>query len=266
MPEREIMCPSGLRGTVRGLRGKELDLFANKQEIQKRRVSRKILNNCWVDTQDFGAAYPGLNIEDRIDFDKILMCDRFYALLQIRIATHGPAYNFRVQCSSDSCRKRYEWELNIDELSVYELPEESIHNFKNDNIFQTSALGDTVHFKLLTGADEQTTVQAQDLAPDKRATTSIIARVKQVDRADGGVLKDGGDLRRWAQDLDYGPTMDLVDAMDSVDGGVETDIEVQCPHCGNMEDIQLPLGEDFWSPRKRVRSKNRRVRRPNPVS
>lgn len=261
MPELEIVCPSGLRGVVRGLRGAELDLFANKQEIQRRRVTRKVLSSCWERTLDAGPAYPGLDIEKSLDFNKVLMCDRYYALLQIRVATHGSNYDFRVQCSNELCRKRYEWTLDINkDLDVFELPADSIETFRTNEHFRTEIAGTKVEFILMTGADEDTTVKAQDMAPDMLATTAIIARVKRVEPAGEDPITDGGDIRRWAKALPYGQAMDLVDAMDQVDGGVDTNIEIQCPHCGNLEDITIPLGEDFWTPRRRKRSAKRKVR------
>lgn len=262
MPAIDIVCPSGLSGTVRGLEGEELDLFANKQEIARRRVSRQVLASCWVETSELGRAYEGrIDADKKLDFNKVLMCDRFYALLMIRVATHGSKYDFRYQCSAETCRKRFEWRIDIlDDLKVYELPEKSIAEFRGDNSFETEIGGEEITFKLMTGADEDTAVKARDLAPDMLATTSVIQRVTRVKQADGEVLTDGNDLRKWAKRLGFGNTMALVDEMDVVDGGTETDIEVQCQHCGRLEDISLPLEEDFWSPRRRGQSGKRKVR------
>jgi hypothetical protein len=46
----------------------------------------------------------------------VLQGDRFYALLQIRALTYGPEYAFAVNCGSDGCRARIEWELDLREL------------------------------------------------------------------------------------------------------------------------------------------------------
>lgn len=268
MPQIEIECPSGLKGVVRGLTGAEIDLFANKQEVQRRNVSRRVLQNCWVETSDWGPlysrAFDDAKRNAKIRMDDVLTCDRFYALLQIRVATHGENYDFSVQCSNPTCRKKYDWRININEdLDVYELPEESIETYVNGNRFRVDVMGNDVTFKLQTGADENTTIKAYDLAPDQQATTSVVQRVVSVLMPNGELASDGNDIRQWARQLSYEKTMALVDSMDRADGGVQTNFEVQCSHCGHLEEIELPLGSDFWTPKRRRTTEGRKVRRRN---
>jgi len=264
MPQIEIHCPSGLKGVVRGLRGEELDVFANRQEVQRRRVSRTVLTNCWVETLELGPAYEGRLSAEKLHMDKVLMCDRFYALLQIRCATHGPQYDFRVQCSDPSCRKRYDWGLDINkDLPVYELPDPSIECFRAENRFTAEILNHEVTFKLQVGEDEDTTVSAVQLSPTQQATTALAQRVVSVLTPEGKLLDHKAEIRVWAKGLDVPDAMALIDEMDLVDGGVETSIEIQCPHCGHMEDISLPLEGEFWTPQRRRSTEGRKVRRPS---
>lgn len=263
MPEIDIVCPSGLSGTIRGLQGRELDLFANREELQKRRVGRRILDNCWVKTRDRGVyEEKDFHQNGNPNFDKVLQGDRLFVLLNVRIATHGPEFAFRYQCSKDTCRHPYEWTLKLDEdLPIYDFPEESLENYKAHNTFQTDLDGETVFFKLMTGDDELEVIKLYDLAPDMQATTSLMQRIIKIKGRDGSMIDDSNDIREWAQNLSFGATRDLIDLMDEVDGGVETAIEIRCPKCGNIEDIQLPLdAPEFWTPRRRKRSGKRKVR------
>lgn len=263
MPNLTITCPSGLKGVVRGLTGRELNLFANQQETKRRKVTRQILNNCWVETVEVPKVYEGV-IEPggAINMDKVLMCDRFYALLQIRCATHGSKYNFKVQCTESSCRKRFEWGLDINgDLDVYELPDSSIEKIaEGDGIFEGEVDGVTFRYKLLYGKDEDTNIRQVDMAPDRQATTSLAMRLVEVETRDGRTLTENRDIQKWAESIDFGTSMDIVQVMDYADGGIETNIEVQCPHCGNLMDLSLPLGEDLWTPKRQRPSGGRKVR------
>lgn len=249
MPAIEITCPSGLKGIVRGLKGKEIDLFANKTEIRKRRVGTKILQACWNETLEPGPAYPWLE-GAAVNWDKILTADRFYVLLQIRAATYGSDYAFNVQCDNGSCERRFEWQLDLNDLPFREIPLEAIEQFKNGNRFTVDVEGAEVVHRLSTGADEKRMLEARDLAPDRIATTALLHRVISV-----GGETDYPVLRKWVEELEVGTVFDLIDTFDENDGGVETDIEVQCNRCGNYMDMTLPLEDDFWSPKKSRRSK-----------
>lgn len=266
MPETKVHAPSGLKGRVRGLQGEELNLFANQQEARRRGIGKQILSACWLGTDDYGPAYAS-DASDEIDFDQILVCDRFYTMMQIRIATHGPGFDFPVQCTHSACRKRFEWTLDLlQNLEVYDLPAESIAEFKTANRFETPLGDETVYFRLLVGANEEEAQKAASMSPHALATTALTQRVVGVKQADGKALTDGNDVVAWAKRLGVDKTMTLIDAMDGADGGVETEIEIQCLYCGHIMDVDIPFDSGaFWVPKKSKRSKKRkaRVRKPD---
>ncbi len=65
------------------------------------RLNQKPLN-CWVETLDGGELYG-----EEIEWDKAPKCDRFVVLFYSRVATYGPDYTFRHQCSE--CGGKFEW-------------------------------------------------------------------------------------------------------------------------------------------------------------
>lgn len=254
MSEIEVKCPSGLTGIVRGLKGREIDLFANQQEMRKRRVGTKILQACWIETVQLGPAYPNLD-PAKLDWNKVLTADRFYAALRVRMATYRdqvdrekPAkYIFPHQCNDAGCRKKFEWELDLEDLPVKPLPDASIMAFVAGNKFTTTVGGRLVTYKLTTGADEGVALDARDRSPEKRATAALRSRVVSVSDV------EFEDTHAWIEDLDAGDAFDLISAMERDDGGVETDIDIECPHCGNLMTVDLPLGDAFWTPRRRAK-------------
>jgi hypothetical protein len=59
------------------------------------------------------------------------------------------------------------------------------------------------------------------------------------------------DRRRFLEDLDLADVAALLDACEQQDGGVETTIEVECPSCGGLQDVDLPFERGFFFPRAR---------------
>ncbi len=44
---------------------------------------------------------------------------------------------------------------------------------------------------------------------------------------------------------------DTLDALRRYDGGVRTDLDVQCPSCGETQEVQIPFGLELWNRKKR---------------
>lgn len=248
MPQIEITLPSGAKGRIRGLKGHEINIFANKAAARRGKTAQQILNNVWLETLDPGPLY-----KDEVDWANAPQCDRFTALFKARVATFGADYEFRHTCGG--CGKHYTWGEDLEQRPVRPLPEESAETFKNGNKFTTSVVDDKgevrkVQFQLLTPKLEGKIEQAQSLAPTEKATAALAQRIVAIE----GVESGKGPIKRFLADLDAGQLFELMDAMDEVDGGIETDCEVYCPHCGTVEDLELPLEREFWNPQRRKRS------------
>lgn len=251
MPNKEITLPSGAKGIVRGLKGAEINLFANAQAARRGRTAMELLKNVWVKTLDSGPLHEG----DSIDWDEAPKCDRFYALFCARIATYGKEYAFPHQCTDLTCRKTFEWVEDLEKLPVTALPEKSIVCFKDNNRFSTEVMDNEtqtrkVIFQLLTPKIEGKVEQVQSLAPTEKATASLSQRIVSI----AGIGEEKADIKKFFADLDAGTLYDLIYEMDLVDGGIETEIQIECPHCGNIMEEDLPLLAAFWSPVKRKRS------------
>src|SRR5437868_4613554 len=111
----EITCPSGLRGTIRGMTGKEAQAFVDPALLRTNGSMSAMLMNCWLETADPG---PYALIESKTSkgaapkppWDtRALMGDRYEAIISIRVMTFGPEYVFAAQCQN--CEMKYEWEL-----------------------------------------------------------------------------------------------------------------------------------------------------------
>lgn len=240
-----IVCPSGLAGEIRGLKGKEGKLLADRAAARAGSTFEKILAGCWLSTTD-----PGLYEVPEggaLDWSKVLVADRFYSLLQIRALTFGDEYAFAVQCQSAGCRERFEWSLNLKDLPVAPLSDAAKAAFEAGNRFETKLPHDgrKVWFRLMTGADEVRAAGALRSGRDGMLLTALALRIVEIE----GV--PDGERRKFLDEMEMADAAALLDSFDEADGGVETAIEVECPSCLGVQEVQLPFERGFFLPTKR---------------
>ncbi len=236
-----IACPSGLRGHIRSMRVSEERIFADRRLAKSGSQLDELLTACWEQTSESG---PYLLEGKPSDWGSVLQGDRFFALLNIRALTYGPDYGFAVSCRN--CRARIEWEVDLTKLPVRPLSAESREAFIAGNRFETTLpdAGKRVWFKLLTGNDERKLPALQRAAPDRLLSSVLAYRVLEVE----GV--DPKDKRAFLEDLTLRDADFLVDEFDRVDCGVDTTIEVECPECREVQDVDLPFDSAFFLPGK----------------
>jgi len=238
-----IVCPSGLSGEIRGLKGKEGKLLADRNAARAGSTFEKLLSGCWLQTID-----PGIyEVADgaTLDWSKVLVADRFFALLQIRSLTFGDEYAFSIQCKSAGCRERFEWELSLKDLPVRVLAEAAKAAFKEGNRFETTLPRDgrRVWFRLMTGADEARAAAALKSVRDGMLLTALSLRIVEIE----GVTDK--ERRAFLEEMEMADATALLDKFDELDGGVETTLDVECPACFGVQEVELPFERGFFLPR-----------------
>jgi len=238
MPEIDVECPSGLSGTVRGLKARELNILGDRRAVRSGEALDRILRACWTKT-----TAPGpYDFKDGVpDWDRALQCDRFYTLMQIRVATYpDEKYAFGVGCQNGSCGENFDWELDLDELPYKDLPEESKAKVRSQELFETDLHGTKIKWKLATGKEEK---RATRKVSSPTITAALGLRIVEVE----GVARPSIDT--WLEDLEVAECRDLLREFEAADGGVETEIEVECPYCLSVQRLDLPFSAEFFVPR-----------------
>jgi hypothetical protein len=257
----QVICPSGLTGEVRKLKGREANALADRRMARKGRTYDKILNGCWQSTDNPGP-YKDLPSSGKLPWGKILVCDRFYTLAAIRIATYGSDYIFPTRCGDvgiGGCGNQFEWEVDIaKDLDVFDLPEESKAKIAaGDNRFEVTLEGVRYAFKLLTGEDERRTGQRLQNRRETLVTSALEARLLEVEG-----VEHKHEFGPYLEELDLDVQLELLDKFEEVDGGIDTDFEVECPQCEKVYKAPVPFeGEAFWLPRSQTRRKKKQLKR-----
>lgn len=251
-----VKCPSGLAGSVRKLKGSEVDILSDRAAAKKGETFDKLLAACWEKTSNQGPY--GFDLEGSVPWSKILVCDRMYALIAIRVATFGAGYIFPVQCTGRACGEKFEWEINLTkDLTIYDLPAETLEKIKaGDNHFLTEVDGQEIGFRLLDGEAEKKVGKRVALHRDQLMTTALASRIVSI----GGEPKNHVAVEAFLKEMDMDAQLALLSKFEEVDGGVDQVIEVECPHCMGRQTISLPLeAEGFWIPSSRLQRKQTRI-------
>jgi hypothetical protein len=232
---------------VRGLKVREERILADRKLAKSNTQIDELLRACWIETHDPG---PYQLTEQGLDWSRVLQGDRFYALLQIRIATYGPEYAFSVACREEHCRAPIEWELDLRELEVRWLSELSRSLFVGGNRFET-VLPDAhrrVEFRLMTGEDERKLPVLRRNADGAPMSAVLAHRCNEIE----GV--SAHEKRHYIEELSMADADALVEAMNAADCGVVTKVEIECPECFARQEIELPFNRGFFARKKPSRA------------
>lgn len=253
-----ISLPSGMVGEIRGLAGRDGRYLTDERKIRDNEVEDFMLSHCWTRTLDPGPyALPG---NGEPDWNNILVGDRFYALIATQVATYpDKPYTLPLRCVQRACKKPYQWDIDLHRLldeRTKTLAPEDREVFKAGNRFQgvVPYTKPPVPFvyKLKTGGDAkrlQKWIEAKKVGPKK-----MVERQNQLVDSLGGSLWSIGDKTRREdifdalEDLSLGSIDAMLPLIQEHDCGVDTNIDVQCPHCGEEMSISLPFGRAFFMP------------------
>ena len=242
MTTLEITCPSGLSGEVRIFTVREYNILADRRNSQRTLWTDKILQNCWLRTIDAGPYELG---EAGLDWSNVLQGDRFYILLQLRVASLGDDYDFSVSCQQ--CGEQIAWHLSLQDLPIRKLTGESLERFKGGNRFECTlpGCGKKVTFRLAVGGDEKRFSKLRKGNPESLWSVSLLQRIVEID----GV----SNKRAFVDELSISDAEFLRQEFDVVDCGVDTTIEIECPSCYAVQLVDLPFGPQFLLPDRKKR-------------
>lgn len=248
--QAEITCPSGLRVKLRSIKGKDLDGLRDKRRLASGEAISTLLDECTIEVID-RSIYAKL---PSFDWAHALIGDRMYAVLGLRKATTGQDYLFDVRCIDRDCRRAISWGLNLDELPVKELPEESKEVWANGgNKYIAHVNGKEVIFGLNTGIDQVKFVRNLDKIRSNakfrqgqanNAERTLLGLAMQVSEVEGLKREE---ILPWLEDCDLADITKLRKDIEAVDCGVETGINISCPHCGLQQEVELPLDSSFFA-------------------
>lgn len=241
MYTEDIVCPSGFACTIRELQVREEDLIANPKNRRGNKVVSKLLDSVTTQVTDWSIYKPTEG--GKVNWDKLLLGDRFYMLYRIRMLSYGEEYDFSFNCPE--CSKKCNATLDLSTLEMKRLSDESKKILSEGGLFETTLprCGKKVKFRLLVGSDEKN-IQTLTTKNKENISTSILNyRVMEVDDV------------KFTNKVEFLRSLGSRDAtflrkeFDRVDCGIETGINLECIHCFSEVELDVKFDENFFFPK-----------------
>lgn len=244
-----ISLPSGLKGIIRRMKMKELNQMTARSTVRKGNILEKLFQGVWTETAELGIYEPPFaefpkdsNNQPVLDWQRILQGDRNVLLMEIRKLVRGSSFDFDITCKM--CRQIIRWTIDLSQLEVYPLSNEAKDQLrtsgKNEFLVTLPYSGDEVSFKLMQGVDQNAMAKASIESPDDQYTISTVQRLVYIPGAE-----KPQDRKEYVEEMDPEDADFLRTEWQSMDCDVQTTTSVECTTCGKIQQVSLPLDEDF---------------------
>lgn len=214
---------------VRELSGAEEDLLAQKQ-ITPFKKFNELLSRC---TLRLGTITERGRISAAVN--SLTVGDRLFLLFAIRRISLGDGYTFDMECPNAECKAKKSYTIQLSSLEVRKMPE------PKKRIYDVSLpSGATARYRVSTGADEERTSKLDTKTESAALSKGILMRLELLNGVPPELpavvamsLKDRLSLRsKW----------------DKVEGGVDTEAEMQCPVCSFEFKKDVEVTPNFFFP------------------
>ena len=231
---------SGMYGkktvNIKAMTAKEEDILTSRALIANGTVILELIRSCIMDAD--------------IDVNDLLSGDRNALMIAIRITGYGPEYPVTATCPG--CRKSDRPIFNLADLPIKRLKIDPVTPGENCFEYKLPVTKKTVHFKFLTGRDNDMIEAEADkmskLFPDDHIGSSVTRRLKFCVVSIDGIT----DRNKIAKFIESMPAMDsskLRAFMGQNEPGIEMVGKLNCTSCGRVSEVSLPLGASFFWPK-----------------
>jgi len=165
-----------------------------------------------------------------INLSQVLQLDKLYMLMKLREVSYGETYQAKINCPS--CKNDNDITFNLSKLPVNYIEEEMV----NPVPVYLPVLQKTIKVKLPTIADEGYLVNSEiAMANLWRFVTEIEGHVnKRI-------------ISQVIQKLPLKDAHALLKVMGGDGLGIDTKVKFACSYCPLVEDMELPIGADFFT-------------------
>jgi hypothetical protein len=184
---------------------------------------------------------------NKMDWGRSYDGDWEIALEAIRIYTHGINYEWKKKCPQ--CRSKFYHSEDLGKLKVIKMSKEILEACRSGEniVYRDSSFG-KIGIKITTCKDtirsQRNRIAMKYKEGEKEIETSLRSRIASIEGIEVSALN------KFVHELDGDKTAELVDILEGVKYGLDTDIEIDCPHCNGWEESKLPMVKDFFLPSK----------------
>lgn len=195
--------------------------------------------------------------------EDLVLADRQHIFMYMRCLSYGGEYSFFFKCSDCDQKVKHTMDLEKDlDVRYADNPElledlgfDDVGDFQEPFRFTLPLQKKRVGWRLLRGRDMQKITRyvqkmSKRKAPDERPDYIYRAALRIVE-VDGEKL-DINDAMTFVRGLKGKDALAMRQAVDLVNFGINTEIEVRCRNCGYPNDLNMPIEKTFFRPEGRV--------------
>ena len=218
---------------IKPMTAKEEDILTSRAYIKNGTVISKLIKSCLVDKS--------------IDPDDLISGDRNALLVALRITGYGADYELDINCPA--CGKSNKSTFNLSELKIKRLQVEP--DVLGENVFNVvlPVTKKNVKVKFLTGHDEKEMMITNDrkkksgLNTDNNVTDRLNRSILQIEN-----IKDKNKIKLFVQNMPARDSLALRRFLDNHEPGVDMKATMECTHCFEESEVELPIGPTFFWP------------------
>ena len=220
---------------IRAMTAREEDILTSQALIRKGTVVATLLQSVVLD--------------QNIDVGDMLLGDRNALMLATRVTGYGPKYGVEVRCPKCNFRQPYDFDLG--QIPIKRLKIDPVQPGLNLFEFILPVTKRKVHFKFLTGSEEEELTEANNrrrtLMPDVDVTALVTTRLEaQVVSIDN--VTDKTKLSAFIRKMPAYDSRTLRGFISKNEPGMEMTQEMQCRSCNATSNIDIPIGVSFFWP------------------
>lgn len=197
--------------------------------------------------------------------DDLLLVDRQHIFIYMRCLSYGGDYSFFFKCSECGQKVKHQMDLEkdldvryVDDKEMLEgLGLRGIDELQEPFTFILPGQAKELGWRMLRGKDERAVdrfvrrmskrTQGSDEKEDYIYRTAL-----RIMSFDGKPVTDINEAMTIAESLKGKDALAMRQAVESVDFGIETEIEAVCKNCGYPNDMRMPLEKTFFRPERKV--------------
>lgn len=218
---------------IRAMTAREEDILTSRALIKKGTVITELIKSCLTDK--------------RIQVQDMIAGDRNAVMVALRITGYGADYAVEADCPK--CGTRSKQEFNLADMPIKRLDLEPVIKGQNVFEFKLPVTKKTVHFKFLTGRDEEEISAIQEKSKKHGAIAdNLVTNRLQYSIVSVEGKTDRSTINAFIRNMPARDSMMLRKHIENHEPGIDMKGEYDCSSCGEQSEVRVPLGASFFWP------------------
>lgn len=219
---------------IKYMTAKEEDILTSKSLLRKGVAIDRMLQN--------------LILDKNIRLENLLSGDKNAMMVASRISAYGADYSVHVTCPECNTKQKFDFDLSSLHNKEVRTPEEANVSVTEHGTFVCSLPKSKVdvEFRLLTSGDESKI--AQELIKKKEGDDASTGQLRTLISSVAGHT-DSKIVRQFIDSMPASDARHMRLLIRDLTPDIDMSQEFTCESCGNIEDMEVPLTQEFFWPK-----------------